>query len=916
MSNRVLVVDGDVRSLRVLEISLRGAGFDVDLATTGLEAWDKLQASPSDLPDLVLADTELDGIDGFELCSRTRKTSQGATVPFLLLAADQSLERKIRALEAGADDYLVKPVFIKEVLVRIRARLQRRERDRLISGSLAGDRAADKSEVGDVAGALSGDLTDITVLDLIQLAEDKRRSGIIHLRGETGTPGSIFVRQGKVVDAEVGQLSGIDALSRLFAWTAGTFQLEWKSIRRRDAMDRASGSVIIEGLQKLDERNRLTATFPDPSVVFEVNYRLLAERLAEIPDVMNSVLRLCDGVRTLAQLLEDCPLPDVEALTALIRLREEGIIFDRGQHAPGPPAGGSGPFDSSGANGDTAAMTSSDRAWSSEAGSEVSAAVRRRTAHGLGHAAPLSLQLATNSAATDLAFAPAEAPQANAEPRRDNLIPFPRSDEASPGASNGVGDAEDDVVPSLLTDSLPPHLQALHRQVPNHHLVIGQGERQEAGQQEGQQEDARERGDDAGSPSEPSDSAIPSAAGTSHRLGGRILGAGALTDTAVPREVIDRRSSGARETSGLYRTYDTKVSASDSGGAAAQQTETEDGVPALALSVEVTPSLGARTTDKRASPNGASSLVRSSSDRSGSRRDPASVRVKAGADVTERIRHHEDEISPSDAHVELGLPSRWRGARFFVVAVVAGGLAAIVAHRIRSVSQSEQPAGAPDQIHALNGQGQGDTAAQPASPSGAPAGPVAAAATVKSIPPPPSATPPIVDLPAPVPVPPGAAAATATTAEAATTPIPRTGSAATPRGGPVVVPATAMPSPEPEYPDPAQLLATCRTAFARNRQQEALSACGTAVAANPRSAEALTMLAHAELNRGRLSRAGELADKALALDPGIADAYVIAGGVHQDSGRNSEAKAAYRRYLELPPHGRYADELRSIVNSL
>lgn len=76
------------------------------------------------------------------------------------------------------------------------------------------------------------------------------------------------------------------------------------------------------------------------------------------------------------------------------------------------------------------------------------------------------------------------------------------------------------------------------------------------------------------------------------------------------------------------------------------------------------------------------------------------------------------------------------------------------------------------------------------------------------------------------------------------------------------------------------------------------------------------MLAHAELNRGRLSRAGDLADKALALDPGSADAYVIAGGVHQDSGRNREAKAAYRKYLELAPRGRYADELRSIVNSL
>ena len=98
--------------------------------------------------------------------------------------------------------------------------------------------------------------------------------------------------------------------------------------------------------------------------------------------------------------------------------------------------------------------------------------------------------------------------------------------------------------------------------------------------------------------------------------------------------------------------------------------------------------------------------------------------------------------------------------------------------------------------------------------------------------------------------------------------------------------------------------------------REALTSCATAVAANPSSAEALTILAHAEMNRGRLAQANELANKAVGINPNLADAYVIIGGVHQDSGQNREAKAAYRRYLQLAPQGRYADELRSIVNSL
>lgn len=95
-----------------------------------------------------------------------------------------------------------------------------------------------------------------------------------------------------------------------------------------------------------------------------------------------------------------------------------------------------------------------------------------------------------------------------------------------------------------------------------------------------------------------------------------------------------------------------------------------------------------------------------------------------------------------------------------------------------------------------------------------------------------------------------------------------------------------------------------------------MAACTAAAEANPESAEALNMLAHVELNRGHLTKANEIAQKAVALNPKIPDAYVIIGGAHQNGGRNREAKAAYRRYLELAPRGRYADELRSILNGL
>ena len=106
MRDRLLVVDGDPTSLRVMDVSLRSAGFDVETATNGSDAWALLEGG---VPDLIIADTDLGGIDGFELCLRLRKNPLGTSIPFIFLAVDKTLEHKIRSLAAGANDYLVKP---------------------------------------------------------------------------------------------------------------------------------------------------------------------------------------------------------------------------------------------------------------------------------------------------------------------------------------------------------------------------------------------------------------------------------------------------------------------------------------------------------------------------------------------------------------------------------------------------------------------------------------------------------------------------------------------------------------------------------------------------------------------------------------------------------------------------------------
>ena len=94
--SRLLLVDGDQKSLRVLDVSLKKAGFEVAAATSGREALALLEAGQ---PDLIISDTDLDEMDGFELCSRIKARSEWSKIPFLFVSGRKSIEDKIRGLD-------------------------------------------------------------------------------------------------------------------------------------------------------------------------------------------------------------------------------------------------------------------------------------------------------------------------------------------------------------------------------------------------------------------------------------------------------------------------------------------------------------------------------------------------------------------------------------------------------------------------------------------------------------------------------------------------------------------------------------------------------------------------------------------------------------------------------------------------
>jgi two-component system chemotaxis response regulator CheY len=115
---KILIVEDDPVSRRLLEAFLCKWGYQVQVTTDGSEAWDEIQKPEA--PSLVISDWMMPNMDGLELCSRIRKRKESGYTYFIILTAKGRKEDLIKGLEAGADDFLIKPFDRKEMKYRIR----------------------------------------------------------------------------------------------------------------------------------------------------------------------------------------------------------------------------------------------------------------------------------------------------------------------------------------------------------------------------------------------------------------------------------------------------------------------------------------------------------------------------------------------------------------------------------------------------------------------------------------------------------------------------------------------------------------------------------------------------------------------------------------------------------------------------
>jgi DNA-binding response OmpR family regulator len=317
----LLLVDSDVRSMRMLEVSLRKAGYDVEMARDGEEA---LAVMERRVPDLILSDTRLQTPatvtsplvprDGYDLCERLKSNEQWARVPFVFLTGSGDLNDKIRGLRLGVEDYLTKPIYLKELLTRVQLVLARRRRESMATTTRA---------------SFSGELGGMGLVDLLTTVDLGRKTGVIEIEA-SGERGSLIFRDGQVIDAATGVLRGERAVYRMLRWNDGSFvarfgphTLEGMAVTPTISM--TIQGLMLEGLRRADEWNHLEASLAPLDAPWEIDREALARSMDSLDPLATSLAERIDGQTTLTALLETCN-DDLAVLTAVATLRGRGIL--------------------------------------------------------------------------------------------------------------------------------------------------------------------------------------------------------------------------------------------------------------------------------------------------------------------------------------------------------------------------------------------------------------------------------------------------------------------------------------------------------------------------------------------------------------------------------------------------------------
>jgi len=234
---KLLLVDDNPMVLAMLQQALSSLAT----VTTATDAADALLKAVDDVPDLLVCDYRMPGMDGRQLLEKLKSRPATANFSSVLMASKADIAERLSPQDA-ADDYLEKPFFLKDATRRIKRLI-----DRIALEKMAKTAPSD--------GVVRGNLSQMNVIDLMQSLEMGRKSCQLSLSNE-GDKCEVFFVEGQVKHATYGSLVGDAAVFKVLRWIGGNFQLNFEGKTDQETTQLNTQGLLMEGLRLLDESSR------------------------------------------------------------------------------------------------------------------------------------------------------------------------------------------------------------------------------------------------------------------------------------------------------------------------------------------------------------------------------------------------------------------------------------------------------------------------------------------------------------------------------------------------------------------------------------------------------------------------------------------------------------------------------------
>ena len=237
----ILLIDPDKHNLGVMEVQLRKYNYLVR-STDHMQG--ALQNIQIDTPDLIICEIDLKTDSGLDFCAQLKSQTEYQAIPIIFLGS--RIEDKTEALSQGADDFLLKPVYMGELKDRIEILLQKKQRLGLEQGD--GNR-------------FFGRLEEMALLDLLQIIDVSKRSGQLKIEHK-GRQGNLWFKDGILLDSKMDHLDNVDAIYRLLTWDFGQYEFDFTPPTQSQKIKQSIAEVKSEGMTRLAQWNSMCEQLP------------------------------------------------------------------------------------------------------------------------------------------------------------------------------------------------------------------------------------------------------------------------------------------------------------------------------------------------------------------------------------------------------------------------------------------------------------------------------------------------------------------------------------------------------------------------------------------------------------------------------------------------------------------------------